>query len=115
MKMDILTHRRINSVTSEVECVLRIERCELKMNRESMNFYWALGNRIRNIRISRNMRVDTLAKSSGISPKHLYQIENGRVAFSTEILFRLARELQVSTDALLGLVAGGEEFLYDGE
>lgn len=81
-----------------------MERCELKMNRESMNFYWAVGNRIRDIRIHKSMRVDTLASSSGISSKHLYQIENGRVAFSTEILYRIAKELQVSTDLLLGMV-----------
>lgn len=84
------------------------------MNRESMDFYWTVGNRIRDIRMGRNIRVDTLATSSGISPKHLYQIENGRVAFSTEILFRIARELQVSADTLLGLVADGEEILNNG-
>lgn len=74
-----------------------------------MDFYWAVGNRIHDIRMSKNMRVDALALSSGISAKHLYQIENGTVAFSTEILFRLARELEVSADTLLGLAAEEEK------
>ena len=115
METDILTYRRINSVRSEAGYILTIERCELKMNRESMNFYWMVGNRIRDIRMGKSIRVDALATSSGISTKHLYQIENGRVAFSTEILFHIARELQVSTDALLGLAKDGEEFLFGGE
>lgn len=103
METDILTYRRINSVRSEAGYILTIERCELKMNRESMNFYWMVGNRIRDIRMGKSIRVDALATSSGISTKHLYQIENGKVAFSTEILYRLAKELEVSVDMLLGM------------
>lgn len=73
------------------------------MKRESMDFYWAVGNRIRDVRIYERIRVETLAKACGISTKHLYQIENGKVAFSTEILYRLAIELKVSADMLLGM------------
>lgn len=82
------------------------------MKRESMDFYWAVGNRIRDARIYERIRVEALAKACGISTKHLYQIENGKVAFSTEILYRLAKELEVSVDMLLGLVSDNKGNLY---
>lgn len=73
------------------------------MKQESVNFYWMVGNRIRDIRIYERIRVESLANACGISAKYLYQIENGKVAFSTEILFQLASKLEVSADVLLGL------------
>ncbi len=69
-----------------------------------------VGNRIRDIRIHRRIRVETLAHACEISTKHLYQIENGKVAFSTEILFQVATKLQVSADVLLGLAELEEEW-----
>lgn len=80
------------------------------MKQESMDFYWMVGNRIRDIRIYERIRVEALAHACGISTKHLYQIENGKVAFSTEILFQIASKLQVSADVLLGLVKQENEW-----
>ena len=80
------------------------------MKQESMEFYWMVGNRIRDIRIYERIRVESLAHACGISTKHLYQIENGKVAFSTEILFQIANKLQVSADVLLGLAKQEERW-----
>ncbi len=80
------------------------------MKRESMDFYWVVGNRIRDARIYNRIRVEDLAKACGISAKHLYQIENGKTAFSTEILYRLAKELNISSDMLLGVTQDSGEF-----
>lgn len=56
---------------------------------------------IRNIRISRGLSVNELAKRAGISSKFVYDIENGKKGFSADVLLRLAESLNVSCDYLL--------------
>ena len=67
----------------------------------SREFYWDVGNRIREFRQDRRYSVEELSEKAGISTKYLYRIENGRVRFSTEILYRLASALGVPADSIL--------------
>ncbi len=71
------------------------------MDSLSKEFYWDLGNRIRKIRQEKHYSVEEFSEMVGISTKYMYQIENGRVSFSTEILYRIAHSLQVSINELL--------------
>lgn len=71
------------------------------MNSNSKEFYCAVGSRIRSLRQKKKYKVEELAEMVGISLKYLYQIECGKVCFSTEILFKLASSLEVTTDFLL--------------
>lgn len=72
------------------------------MNINSKEFYWSVGERIRDFRQRKQYTVGELAEKVGISTKYMYQIENGKVSFSTEILYNIANSLGVSTDAILG-------------
>lgn len=71
------------------------------MTKIQKEFYWEIGNRIRNLRIAQNCSIEKLAEKAGISSKYLYQIENGRVSFSTIILDRLCRALKVESTVIL--------------
>ena len=71
------------------------------MDSNSKEFYLALGNRIRSLRQKKRYTVEELAEMARISTKYLYQIEYGKVCFSTEILYKIARSLEVTTDSLL--------------
>lgn len=71
------------------------------MELTSKKFYWDVGNRIRDFRQGRRYTVEELSEKAGISTKYLYQIENGRVSFSTEILYKIANALGIPADALL--------------
>lgn len=71
------------------------------MDKITEDLYWDIGNRIRDIRVKRNCTVEQLAEKADISTKYLYQIENGRVGFSTLILCRICAALGVKADAIL--------------
>lgn len=71
------------------------------MEKSTKDFYWKVGSRIRTFRLEKKYSVEELSERAGISTKYMYQIESGRVNFSTEILFRIANVLGVPTDAIL--------------
>lgn len=71
------------------------------MDKVTEELYWHIGNRIRDIRTKQNCTVEQLAEKSDISTKYLYQIENGRVGFSTLILCRICAALGVKADTIL--------------
>lgn len=71
------------------------------MDSNSKEFYRAVGKRIRSLRQNKRYTVEELAEMAGISTKYLYQIECGNVCFSTEILYKIARSLEVTTDFIL--------------
>ncbi|MDE6851649.1 MAG: helix-turn-helix domain-containing protein [Lachnospiraceae bacterium] len=71
------------------------------MDPNSKVFYQAVGMRIRSLRQKKRYTAEELAEMAGISAKYLYQIEYGNVGFSTEILYKIARSLEVTTDFLL--------------
>lgn len=71
------------------------------MKNNTREFYWEIGNRIRNLRISQNCSIEELAEKAGISTKYLYQIENGRASFSTIILYKLCHALNVESTVIL--------------
>lgn len=71
------------------------------METNSKNFYWDVGNRIRAFRQEKRYTVEELSEKAGISTKYMYQIESGKVSFSTEILYKIASSLGVPADAIL--------------
>lgn len=70
------------------------------MNSDSKSFYWKIGRRIRDFREKKHYTVEKFSEQVGISTKYLYEIENGKVRFSTEILYKIAHALGVSADVL---------------
>lgn len=79
------------------------------MDSNSKEFYKAVGKRIRSLRQNKRYTVIELAEMVGISTKYWYQIECGNVCFSTEILYKIARTLEVTTDFLLSENQEGAE------
>lgn len=71
------------------------------MDQNTKEFYWKIGNRIKDFRMAQNCSVEKLAEMAGISAKYLYQIENGRVSFATDILYRLCHALGVTSAMIL--------------
>ena len=72
------------------------------MDANTKDFYWEVGNRIRLLTQEKKYTVETLSEMAGISTKYMYQIETGKVRFSTEILYKIANALEVTSDTLLG-------------
>lgn len=71
------------------------------MNSDSKNFYWNLGRRIRSFREKKHYTAEEFSEQVGISTKYLYEIENGKVRFSTEILYKISHSLGISADVIL--------------
>jgi DNA phosphorothioation-dependent restriction protein DptG len=65
--------------------------------------YVAMGKRIRAARTARNLTQTELAKRVGCSYPFLGHIERGTRIPSVETLCQIAKALNMSTDALLGL------------
>ena len=63
--------------------------------------YQEIGFRIRTLREKKKLTRDMLADKVGISTKFLYEIEMGKKGFSVDILYRISRELSISSDYLL--------------
>ena len=63
--------------------------------------YKAVGERIKNCRISKNITQDTLAELIEVNPSHLSNIERAKTKMSTETLASIARSLNTSVDYLL--------------
>lgn len=71
------------------------------------------GDRLKLIRENRGLTQDDLNSRLGFGPAQIYRYETGKADPSPEVLVRIARELEVSTDWLLGLVATPTEYLQE--
>lgn len=60
-----------------------------------------LGERIKEIRMMRNLTRDQLAGKSGLSSKFLYEVENGRKGLSVDSLIKIANALSCSCDQII--------------
>ena len=60
-----------------------------------------LGTTVREARISAGMTQERLAEEMGVTPTHIKHIESGHRKPSVELLFALARKLDISLDSLL--------------
>ncbi len=60
-----------------------------------------VGERIRELRITRGLTVTDLAECSGLSRPSMSRVEAGKQALSLQSLFRVARELNVAPGTLL--------------
>ncbi len=65
------------------------------------DFYKNAGIRIRELRENNNYTREKLAEIADISPKFLYEIENGYKGFSAITLYRLANALSVNCEFIL--------------
>lgn len=65
------------------------------------NLYIVAGFRIKELRKARGYTREELAEMASISAKFLYEIENGKKGFSTEILYHIAQALDVKCDYIL--------------
>lgn len=65
------------------------------------NFNNIIGNRIWDIRIKMNLSREDLAEMADISPKYLYEIENGRKTCSLYIGYKICKGLKIDMEYLL--------------
>ena len=72
-----------------------------------------MGNRLRDAREKRNLTQDELALILGIGQSQMNKYENNKSEPSPEIIGRLARELEVTADWLLGLVSDRKDHLQE--
>ncbi|MDE6911761.1 MAG: helix-turn-helix domain-containing protein [Lachnospiraceae bacterium] len=70
-------------------------------------FYLRVGRRIQKARSEKNLTREDVAKNINISVKFLYEIESGTKGFNVNILYKIAKELDVSCDFLLGCCSIG--------
>jgi len=63
--------------------------------------YSEVGNRIRKAREKLNLSRESLSESAEISSKFLYEIETGQKGFSSDILYRISKSLNISSDYIL--------------
>jgi transcriptional regulator with XRE-family HTH domain len=66
-----------------------------------------LGKEIKKARIDQDLKQKELQERTGLSQKHLSQIENDAVDPRASVLKKIAQALHVSTDSLLGLNVPG--------
>ena len=71
------------------------------------------GNRLRDAREKRNLTQDELALILGIGQSQMNKYENNKSEPSPEIIGRMARELEVTADWLLGLVDDSKGHLQE--
>ncbi|MDE7321840.1 MAG: helix-turn-helix domain-containing protein [Lachnospiraceae bacterium] len=70
-------------------------------------FYIRVGRRIQKVRCEKNLTREDVARNTNISVKFLYEIESGTKGFNVNILYKIAKELDVSCDYLLGYCSIG--------
>ena len=63
-----------------------------------------IGERLRNARLRQGLSLRGLAKSLGVSPSLISQVETGKTQPSVSTLYAIVNELGVSLDDLLGVV-----------
>lgn len=71
------------------------------------------GDRLKVIREARNLTQDELAARLNFGQSQMTKYENGKSEPTPEIIVRMARELEVTTDYLLGLVNKPNERLQE--
>ncbi len=74
--------------------------------KQAMELLGLIGDRVRNLRLRRGMSRKALAAESGVSERHLAQLEPGKGNMSIALLERIARALQAD---LADLVQGGHK------
>lgn len=62
------------------------------------------GDRLREVREAQNLSQDDLSIRLGLGGAQMHRYETGKSDPSPEVMVRLAKELDVTTDYLLGLV-----------
>lgn len=70
-----------------------------------------LGEQIKKLRIARNMNQTEFGKAFGVSKQTISNWENDNIMPSVEMLVRLAKYFECSTDFLLGLDEGRRDIL----
>ena len=81
-----------------------------------MDKKFEIGNKIREIRIKKNISVFELAYRTKTSQSHIYQIEGGAQNMSIELLFKIADTLETDPNTILGVkntVASVDEALNE--
>lgn len=73
------------------------------------------GDRLRQMREHRGLSQEDLARQVNSAAGQIYKYENGRADPSPDILARLAVELQITADYLLGLADGPAEHLQESQ
>jgi len=73
------------------------------------------GDRLKAIRERRDLTQEELAERLGSGQSQLNKYENGKADPSPDVLVRLAEELEVTADWLLGLVDKHDEHLHEKE
>ena len=68
-----------------------------------MDKKFEIGNKIREIRIKKNVSVLELSYRSNISTAHIYKIENGHDGISIDTLCKIADSLGTDANTILGL------------
>lgn len=71
-------------------------------------FFIRVGKRIQKARCQKKLTREDVAKNTNISVKFLYEIESGAKGFNANILYKIAKELGVSCDYLLGYCSMGK-------
>ena len=66
-----------------------------------INIYIEAGKRIHAARLSHGYTRKYLAEQASISPKFLYEIENGKKGFSAQVLYNLCTALDVDCDYIM--------------
>lgn len=82
---------------SEKRYGLRLYQWSDKMKK----IYYEAGMRIRLMREERHYTREYLSEKADISPKFLYEIENGQKGFSADTLYKLAEALDTNSDYIL--------------
>lgn len=73
------------------------------------------GDRLKIIREQLNLTQDELNSRIGLGPSQIYRYETSKADPSPEILVRIAVELEVTTDWLLGLVDDPNSHLEEAD
>lgn len=73
------------------------------------------GDRLRQIREKRELTQDELAARAGFGQSQINKYENGKTDPTSDVLARLAHELEVSSDWLLGLTDSPSDFLKESD
>ncbi len=77
--------------------------------------YKAIGARIRDVRIQRNMSQAELAEKAFISVPHMSEVENGKTKLRLSTFLYITEALQVSADVLLRPDIPEVNGIYQGE
>ena len=77
--------------------------------------YKAIGARIRDVRLQRNMSQAELAEKAFISVPHMSEVENGKTKLRLSTFVYITEALQVSADVLLRTNTPEVNGIYQGE